>query len=164
MTEVWRDIPGYEGRYQVSDLGNVRNRYGRVMRPQKINSGYLVVHLCVDRCRKIALVHRLVALVFCQPGEGDEVNHIDADKLNNVAANLEWCSRLQNVAHSIAHGRRAIQGNAVVGRCLQTGAEVRFETQIAAERALAGKQTSAIHYVVNGKRKSAYGYAWRLEE
>ena len=164
MTEVWRDIPGYEGRYQVSNLGNVRNRYGRVLKPQLINSGYLVVHFCVNRQRKAALVHRVVASVFCPAGAGVEVNHMDANKTNNQALNLEWCSRVQNVAHSNALGRRPPTGVRVVGRHLVTGAEVYFDTQIAAERALAGKQTSAIHRALSGKCRSAYGYVWSTAE
>jgi hypothetical protein len=121
MTEVWRDIPGYEGRYQVSDLGRVKSlafcqrcvfkngREGqrrtkeRILATQVQNSGYTLVHLHLDNQRKACSVHRLVAAAFVT-GCGDEVNHIDGDKGNNRAPNLEWVTSSENKEHAVATG------------------------------------------------------------
>lgn len=93
--EEWRDIVGYEGRYQVSNMGRVRNaRNGYVLKPNLINSGYLVVSLG-SRGRK--LIHRIVGEAFLDNPDGLPcMNHRDYDKLNNNADNLEYCSYSYN--------------------------------------------------------------------
>lgn len=118
MTEQWKDIAGFEGRYQISDQGRVkalsfmqRWRHGlrrvreRIIAQQTINSGYLVVHMHLDNVETVRTVHRLVALAFC-PGTGPdlEVNHIDGDKKNNAATNLEWLTRTANHNHAVDLG------------------------------------------------------------
>jgi hypothetical protein len=122
MTETWRAIAGFEARYEVSDLGNVRaaprlQRYthwrtgrelfrrvpGRVLAVQLQNSGYLIVHLHADGKRVVRLVHRLVAEAFLD-GSGDEVNHDSGVKTDNRASNLEWQSSTGNKLHAVAAG------------------------------------------------------------
>jgi len=117
--EVWRDVPGYEGLYQASYLGRVKRLEGvvtcrdgklkpireRVLRPG-IRGAYLKVELCAKGIITSLSVHRLVCSAFHGEGaEGHEVNHRDSDKHNNVAANLEWVSRLGNVRHAHLAGR-----------------------------------------------------------
>lgn len=122
--EEWKDMPGYEGRYQVSDQGRVRSipfrqRYvnwrtgtemfrlttERVLSQQKINSGYLIVHLHLDNVREARLVHRIVAEVFLSADSDlPEVNHIDGCKQNNTASNLEWVTSSENKVHAIREG------------------------------------------------------------
>lgn len=160
--EQWKDVPGFEGRYQVSDQGRVRNVKGRVLKPQLVNSGYHVVHLVpAPRSRKIALVHRLVALAFL-PSDPDRshVNHKDFDRLNNWATNLEWVTPSENMLHAFADGRANPPRCAVVGRALDGSHELRFSSQLAAEKAIAGRASSAVHHCLVGKKKSAYGYVW----
>lgn len=109
MNEVWKDIDGYDGKYQVSNLGRVRKTrfYGKprihVLKPQMINSGYLKVQLMADDGTvKQRLVHRLVALAFIPNLDNLEmVNHKDENKTNNVVENLEWCSRSYNQKYSL---------------------------------------------------------------
>ena len=96
MNEEWRDIKGYEGRYQVSNLGRVRSllRNG-LIRKQKLfgNTDYLHVVLLKDRKYTRLSVHRLVAEHFVEGyKEGYVVNHKDENKHNNRADNLEWCT------------------------------------------------------------------------
>lgn len=105
--EIWKDIQGYEGLYQVSNLGRVKSlnykRTGkeRILKPSNNGQGYLRVKLCKDGNREQPLVHRLVATVFCENPEGyTEVNHLDENKQNNMADNLEWCSRQYNVTYN----------------------------------------------------------------
>lgn len=112
MNEIWRDIAGYEGRYQVSNKGNVkslhyRGHYGeKIMKPVKHHSGYLIIQLG-RKPRKIHLVHQLVAKAFIPPVEGKKlVNHIDGNKQNNCVENLEWVTTQENIAHAIKTGLR----------------------------------------------------------
>ena len=112
MKEIWKDIDGYEGLYQVSSWGRVRSldRYvsakcggsrlvkGIIIKDYDNGLGYKLVHLCKDNKPKYAYVHRLVAAAFVANPEGyDEINHIDEDKGNNVPENLEWCSHKYNM-------------------------------------------------------------------
>ena len=112
MKEIWKDIEGYEGLYQVSSWGRVRSldRYvsakcggsrlvkGIIIKEYDNGLGYKLVALCRDNKPKYAYVHRLVAAAFVANPEGyDEINHIDEDKGNNVPENLEWCSHKYNM-------------------------------------------------------------------
>lgn len=166
--EHWRDIPGHEGRYQVSDLGNVRGGRG-LLKPQLQNSGYLVVHLYMGGrgARRVVLVHRAVAFAFLPNPQGlGYVNHIDGDKSHNAAANLEWCTNSENVLHARATLPFDQFRYGVIGLHKLTHEVVRFDSQRDAEIALSrtGKQSSAIHHCLVGTKKSAYGYVWRREE
>lgn len=161
--EQWRDVVGFEGKYQVSDLGRVRNARLRVLKPQLVNSGYLVVHLYDGTGRQIQLVHRLVAGAFCaNPLAYPEVNHLDADKTHNHAGNLEWTTRQGNVDHAGENGRRILKPNAqaVIGTPVGGGEVLRFVSQKDAEVFLTGKQSSAINHCFSGVKKTAYGYTW----
>ncbi len=111
--EVWRDIKGYEGLYQVSNLGKIRSLRcwtgriylvrNKILNPSKNQKGYLQVQLCKNGKRKQCLVHRVVAEIFIPhyDEKQDIVNHIDGNKLNNIVENLEWCTQKQNVQHAI---------------------------------------------------------------
>jgi hypothetical protein len=120
--EIWRDIKGYEGLYQVSNLGRVKrlqkavrnNNYGgmrivteKILSATDNGNGYRIVGLRKDGSRKNHYVHRLVATAFIEnPHEFHYVNHLDRNRSNNVADNLEWCTQLDNVAHSIENLRK----------------------------------------------------------
>lgn len=99
--EIWKDIKGYEGLYQVSNLGRVKSKHrgSESILKSIINSrGYMHVCLCKNSTRKWFKVHRLVALHFLDnPENKPEVNHIDEDKRNNMVSNLEWCTTNYNV-------------------------------------------------------------------
>lgn len=115
MNEVWKDIKGYEGLYQISNQGRVKslqflhgNRYGasyryreRILKPTDNGYGYLIVGLKKGTKRNNYYVHRLVASSFIEnPDNKKYVNHLDYDKTNNKADNLEWCSQIENVRYS----------------------------------------------------------------
>ena len=105
--EKWRDIPDYEGFYQVSDLGNVRSiRFNKIRNMKSWDShGYRAVELCMNNNRYTVGIHRLVALTFIpNPENKPEVNHKDRNKSNNNVENLEWVTQSENVAHAYRHG------------------------------------------------------------
>ena len=109
--EQWRDIDGYDGAYQVSDLGRVRSlKFGkvRVLRSQKHRQGYLTVGLSKDGKTKWFLVHRLVSQAFIKNDDDTKiyVNHIDECKQNNRLCNLEWCTVQYNNCYNNLYYRR----------------------------------------------------------
>lgn len=100
--EIWKDIPGYDGFYQVSNLGRVKSfkmRTPKIMTCSLTKRGYLNVRLCRDGKPKNHLVHRLVASCFVGCVDDMTVNHIDFDKQNNRVENLEILSIRDNLIH-----------------------------------------------------------------
>jgi|SRR5574344_898396 len=96
--EVWRDIPGYAGKYSVSNQGRIKNIDGLIMKPMVCTNGYLTACLWKNNRQKKILIHRLVAEMFLDNWEGySDVNHLDEDKTNNCVENLEWCTHLYNM-------------------------------------------------------------------
>lgn len=115
MNEIWKDIKGFEGRYQVSNMGRVkslartvtiRNKVGgltdrpvpeRIISTNKTKRGYLIISLNKDGKQHYYSLHRIVALHFCEGYKpGLAVNHKDENPLNNRADNLEWCTYKYN--------------------------------------------------------------------
>lgn len=98
MCEDWRDIPGYEGEYQVSNKGLVKSlKTNRLLKLSISNSGYARCALSKKGVVKVYLVHRIVAQVFIpNPNNLPQVNHRDENKLNNSVNNLEWCTASYN--------------------------------------------------------------------
>jgi hypothetical protein len=115
--EHWADAVGHEGCYQVSDLGNVRSlprtvartdgrtmrKQGFALKPRPNQAGYLRVSLNMPQ--RDRYIHALVAEAFIGPRPaGMDVNHIDGNKSNNAACNLEYCTRKANINHAVGLG------------------------------------------------------------
>lgn len=101
--EIYKDIKGFEGIYQVSNLGNVRRVYKKkqgfgILNPVNHSGGYSRLKLRNKGNDKDVYIHRLVAEAFIT-GHGNQVNHIDGNKKNNSSDNLEWCNSNENVSH-----------------------------------------------------------------
>lgn len=109
MIEIWRNIEGYEGLYQVSNLGRVKSlkfKDERILKCGNNGRGYLFVGLSKHNKVKHHYIHRLVAKAFIpNPDNLPEVNHRDEDKTNNNINNLEWCNHIYNMNYG-THNKR----------------------------------------------------------
>lgn len=105
MKEIWKDVPGYENLYRVSNLGKIINSKGRILKQRIDHDGYLDIKLCKNGIEKRYKVHRLVAFAFINPNcNKPHINHIDCNKQNNSIDNLEWCTISENMKHAYREG------------------------------------------------------------
>lgn len=182
MEEEWKDIKGLEDLYQVSNLGRVRSldrtleqrgpqgepcifHYkGKIIKPVLNYNGYMVVPLGKNKPWNV--VHRLVARAFIpNPYNKPMVNHINGDKTDNRAENLEWCTNRENQIHAVKVLNRpqgAYQNKPV--KCIETG-EIFENSQRAAEKFNKGKHTANnIKMCASPKypRKTCHGFHWEF--
>lgn len=179
MDEIWKDIKGYEGLYQVSNLGNVKSLARvvphkitgsrtipeKILKPNSDDVGYLYVSLSKDGKKKNPKIHRLVAEAFIpNPKNLPQVNHIDENKLNNRVTNLEWSTSLDNLNYSnviekgnFARRRKVIQ-ESFDGEIIAV-----YTSMTEAAKAVGASNHSLISMCCSGKRKSAYNYLWEYE-
>ena len=164
MMEIWRDIEGYKGLYQVSNKGRVKSLYKgseRILRPGIESSGYYNIILCNDSVRKTFRLHRLVAEAFIpNPYNKPQVNHKDENKKNNCVENLEWCDRVYN----INYGTRNERISRKILQYSRSGEFIReWPSALEVERIL-GIANSHIIACCKDKRKSAGGFIWKYKE
>ena len=173
MEEIWKDIAGFEGLYQVSNLGNVRSlrkswasngEKFHIMRPS-INRGYAYLSLRDLNGGDTSFpVHRLVALAFIPNPEGFKcVNHKDENKLNNNVDNLEWCTLAYNFNYGTARARQGISYGKPVEQLTVDGLVIASYCSAEVASKLTGMDSSSIHKCCRGKRQSAGGYCWRYK-
>ena len=164
--ETWKDIKGYEGRYQVSSKGKVKGLRinGKhckreseiVLKAFTCGSGYQEVILHLDGDRKPKLIHRLVAEAFIpNPHNKEEVNHKDGDKSNNNVDNLEWVTPNENHEHL----RKVLMFQSFKRRivCVETG-EMFESIKSAADNYKL--QSSLIWKCCNGRQRTTGGFHW----
>lgn len=175
-------MEGYEGLYEVSNLGNVRSldRYvnhwqggkslkrGKLLAFGRNAGGYRLVKLCDNGKERTYKVHRLVAQAFIpNPNNLPWVNHKDENPQNNAVGNLEWCSAEYNARYGTATERRRVKllnhkAKSTRVEMLRDGEVIAtFDSLMQAERDL-GYKHGNISKCCNGKLKSAYGYKWRF--
>lgn len=180
MNEVWKDIPGYEGLYQVSNLGRVKsvgryvqNRTGlrrvceRIISADEKSNGYFQVQLHKDGVRKKHLIHRLVATAFLENPDGRQtVNHKNGDKSANFADNLEWATIRENNVHAYAAGLKDGRNNRRSVPVAQYDTSMRllaiYPSAHEAERKTGIPQGNISQSVRLGCK--ARGYFWKLAE
>lgn len=183
-TEIWEEVKGYEGLYEVSNFGRVRSldrvipqmyhgkifdrkMKGKMLNPVTTHDGYLTVHLS-NKGHKIVKVHRLVAIAFIPNTELKEtVNHKDGNKKNNHVSNLEWCSRDENFSHAYntgllkwpkgEHHHLSIK---IEQFSLKNEFIKQWHSMQQVESEL-GYLKSSISRCILGKAKTAYGFIWK---
>ena len=184
--EIWKDINGYEGYYQVSNQGNVRSldrfdgvhdRQGTIIKPSLKQNGYLQVGLRKHSVRKWFGVHRLVAIHFIEnPDNKPQVNHVDGNKLNNTVENLEWVTEKENQNHAAKLGLRdnmpkgenhcnygkfgenSLSAKPVIRLDPKTGETKLYKAKVLAKNE--GFDVTSISKCCHGKLKTHKGYEW----
>ena len=165
MQEIWKDVVGYEGTYQVSNKGRVKNilsKKEKLLSTYANNRGYIGVHLYKNSKCKNFLVHRLVAQAFVENPLGlPQVNHKDEDKNNNCSENLEWCTNLYNRHYGTGIERmRKKKGKAIQQFTLNGELVAEYPSIMDAERTL-GFGHSSICACCKGKKKQYNGFIWK---
>lgn len=164
MQEIWKDIPGYEGFYQVSNTGKVKSfQKGKpLFLKTSLTKGYVTVNLFQNKKIKKCLVHRLVALAFIpNPNNYREINHKDENKLNNCVDNLEWCTRSYNMAYGTARLRQGISNGNSIKQCIVGDIEIARYCSAEIASQLLNIDASSIIACCKGKRGEAGGYFWK---
>ena len=191
--EVWKDIEGYEGLYQISNLGNVVSLnyalrgYSSLLKPKINPHGYAWVDLRKNNTSKPMLIHRLVALAFLDnPNNYPFINHKDENPLNNNLENLEWCTHEYNVHYSLSLHPTRISDKAKERRKkgivlkrkytpykkskrvrqidISSGEVIKEYCYISEAARALKKKDANIRECCKGNRKTAYGYKWEFCE
>lgn len=138
MEEIWKEIPNYEGYFEVSTLGNfrskdriikykqsgTRNYPGKLLKVEVMQDGYSRIVLMKESVKKRYMCHRLVAETYIpNPNNKPYVNHIDGNRSNNCVENLEWCTQSENERHSIDELGKSMKGKTTPKsvRCIENG-------------------------------------------
>lgn len=183
MEEIWKDVPEYEGLYQVSTYGNVKSldRYvrsrwgtkkpvkGHLLKAEKTIHGYLQVSLCKPGLsRKRYKVHRLVAMAFIpNPQNLPQVNHKDEDKTNNRLDNLEWCDGFYNQRYGTCSERKHIKlinhplKSIKVEQLTKDGEHIDYYPSAKEAARQTGICQGNISCVCCGRHSLAGGYKWK---
>lgn len=183
MKEIWKDIEGFEGYYQVSNLGRVRSvdrvvtqfngwanakrpTKGRIRTITKQTQGYSQVGLCKNGVQKSYRLNRLVAKAFVpNPDNKLYVNHIDGNKDNNRADNLEWVTNSENIMHAYKNGLLKHWQKPVLQIDDNGNVVAEYESIKQAADTLGCSKGNICSSCKGVKgRKKAYGYYWRYKE
>ena len=159
--EIWKDIEGYEGLYQISNLGRIRKYI--ILRQFLSHKGYLTTQLSKENKSKTFLVHRLVAKTFIPKIDGkNQINHKDGNKINNKVENLEWCTQKENINYSQKINSSYNDRNKEVQQFDKNNKLLATYKSISDASRITGIKVSSISYSANGQRKTGGGYIWRF--
>ena len=175
MQEVWKDIPGFKGLYQVSNMGRIKSfrkssKFGCpaefILKNTVANNGYAQVTLYSDKKRSKILVHRLVADAFIpNPNNYPQVNHIDENPLNNCVDNLEWCTAKYNNDFGTARLRASItKSEKKVEQYLPTGEFLACYVCMSVASRITGISKHKIKDCCLGHSKTGGNYVWKYAD
>lgn len=168
MIEVWKDIPDYEGLYQVSNLGRIKSLYNyrkyNILTP-RIKRGYYTIGLRKNGIRKWHQVHRLVASSFISNDNNlPQVNHKDENKLNNNVDNLEWCTVSYNNCYGTRREKVKNKTSKPVYQYDLKGNLIKKHNSLTnATKSMGLKSNSSISLCCSGKYETSCGYKWSYE-
>lgn len=169
-TEVWKDVIGYEGYYQVSNLGRIRSLMHRgskrkkpyIMHPHVQKNGYAYACLSKDKIPRVVRFHRIVASAFIpNPNKFPYINHIDENKTNNRADNLEWCTAKYNSNYGNIRERIISPQRKPVGKYDKKGNLLRTYIGVNEAARIEGISAGNICMVCKGQRNETGGHVWR---
>lgn len=170
MKEIWVDIKGYEGLYQVSNTGKIKSlNYKRSNKEHflklSFNRGkYIKVTLYKNNKLRTFQVHRLVAEAFIPNPKGfPQVNHKDEDKTNNCVYNLEWCTQIYNLSYGTARERMTCTLSKKVYQYNKNN-DLLKEWKSVSECGKHGFMPSSVSACCRGERKTHKGFIWRYEK
>ena len=180
QNEIWKEISGYEGYFEVSNLGNFRSKDrvikyksngtrlypGKFLKPETIVEGYQRIVLMKEAIKKRYMCHRLVAQEFVpNPDNKPYVNHINGNKADNRAENLEWVTQSENELHS-----HSVLGNTMRGKTYPKKVEAIFPKE--GDRIVFNSMSDAIKFLgvgcIEGLKKSIvanrvyHNFKWRF--
>lgn len=179
MEEIWKPVKGYEGLYEVSNTGKVRSRdrtiaytfcgekhlrtiRGTVLK-QRSNPEYYRVSLCKNGVTRDGYVHRIVAEAFIPNPYGlSQVNHLDENKANNRADNLEWITPLENVRYGTGNARSAATRSKPIAQYTRDGILVKVYRSLSEIKREHGWAITSISNAARGRGdcKHPYGFDW----
>ena len=177
LNEIWKPIKGYEGLYEVSNLGRIKSLKRlvkkwdgyrivseKILTPRVNNRGYLRINLCKDGITKTFSPHRLVAEAFIpNPDNLPCVNHKDENPLNNVVSNLEWCTYSYNNSYGNRNNRIALSKSKPVLQYTLDGEFVR-EWASTMECGRNGFNQGSVSACCRGERNKHKNYIWKYKE
>ena len=172
--EIWKDIEGYEGLYQVSNKGRVKSLARKnnrrvivkdfMLKIHVHHTGYAYIRVSKNYVKQTLSIHRLVCKAFIPNPENKPcINHKDENPLNNTVENLEWVTQKENANYGTRNARVALKNGKRIIQCDLNGNEIKRWNSLAEASRFYGVTYPSISEVCRGIKPTACGYKWKYE-